>query len=209
MSNQVFISYRRSDSQATCDLITQSLRMAFGEHEVFRDVTTIAAGEDFRLAIESGLQHARVALILIGPTWLSVTDASGQRRLDDPQDRVRQEVEQALRRNIVVIPVLVQHAASLRESELPQSLGPLAYRNARAVRPDPDYQRDIEALTEEIRDYLPEPVRSHPVRKVTGAARTAAGFMMSLITIVLTVLALSTWINIPYLSDFVQRLIGR
>jgi hypothetical protein len=209
MSNQVFISYRRSDSQGACDLITSSLRAALGEHEVFRDVTTIAPGADFRLAIEEGLNHARVALILIGPTWLTVTDAAGQRRLDDPQDRVRQEVEQALRRNIVVIPVLVQNAAPLRESELPLGMGPLAYRNARAVRPYPDHPRDIEALIEEIRDYLPVPIRSHPVRKLTGALRTTLGFTMSLITVVLTVMALATWITIPYLSDFVQRLIGR
>jgi hypothetical protein len=208
MSNQIFLSYRRADSQAACDLIFVSLIQAFGKQEVFRDVNSIAAGADFRFAVEQALKRARVTLILIGPQWLYIADDGGHRRLNDPQDRVRQEVELALQSNLVVLPVLVQNAVMPRESDLPASLGPLAYRNARAVRPAPYYAGDLQALIAEIKQYLPAQQRAQPVRQVIGATRAFFGYALTLVTIALTVIALSTWFNIPYLSDFVRRLLG-
>jgi hypothetical protein len=51
---------------------------------------------------------------MIGPQWLTVCEREGarqgQRRLDDPDDFVRIEVESALARGIPVIPVLVDGA---------------------------------------------------------------------------------------------------
>jgi hypothetical protein len=209
MSKQIFISYRRSDARAICERINDSLVRAFGAHEVFRDLTAIAPGADFRLAMEEGLKRAKVVLVLIGSTWLTVTDEAGKRRLDDPLDRVRLEVEQALRDRLVIIPVLVEGAHPLSERDLPESLGPLAYRNAVSVRPDPDYGRDIQALIAEIRDYLPVPVRPNPARQVVGALRATVGFFVSLITFALTVMALGTWFNIPYLTPLVQSLLAQ
>jgi hypothetical protein len=208
MSNQVFISYRRSDARAICERINDSLVRAFGAHEVFRDLTAIEPGADFRLAMEEGLKRAKVVLVLIGSSWLTVTDEAGKRRLDDPLDRVRQEVEQAFRNRLVIIPVLVEGAQPLRESDLPESLGPLAYRNAVFVRADPDYGRDIQALIAEIRDYLPAPIRPNPIRQVVGATRATVGFFVSLITFGLTVMALATWFNIPILSPLVHKLLS-
>jgi hypothetical protein len=36
-------------------------------------------------------------LVLIGTKWLSATDGGGRRRLEDPKDFVRQEIEEGLR----------------------------------------------------------------------------------------------------------------
>jgi hypothetical protein len=33
-----------------------------------------------------------IAIVLLGPDWLGMTDASGRRRLDDPEDFVRMEL---------------------------------------------------------------------------------------------------------------------
>jgi hypothetical protein len=51
-----------------------------------------------------------VMLAIIGPNWLNSKDESGQRRLDNPADYVRVEIAAALRRNIRVVPVLVDGA---------------------------------------------------------------------------------------------------
>jgi hypothetical protein len=52
----------------------------------------------------------QVLLAVIGPTWLTVTDERGRRRLDDPDDIVRLEIEAALAREVRVIPILVEGA---------------------------------------------------------------------------------------------------
>ena len=208
MTNQIFLSYRRTDSQLVCDRLYGSLTEVFGAGQVFRDISTIAGGRDFRLAIEQALVGAKVVLVLIGPHWLTATDAQGRRRLDDPSDPVRQELELALRKHLILLPLLVQQATMPRESELPPSLGSLAFRNARVVRPDPDYLRDLQAVLHDLATYLPAPARTRPLRSAVRLSRKTVGSALSLLTLVLTVLSLATWINIPLLSDLVRRLLG-
>ena len=59
---------------------------------------------------------------MIGPDWSNATDAKGQRRLDDPTDFVRIEVESAIERGLTVIPVLLKGARMPSADELPDSL---------------------------------------------------------------------------------------
>ena len=61
-------------------------------------------------------------LAVIGPHWLAAGQ-DGQRRLDDPADFVRLEIEAALARGVRVIPVLVDGAQLPRPEQLPASLG--------------------------------------------------------------------------------------
>jgi hypothetical protein len=61
-------------------------------------------------------------------------DKDGRRRLDSPEDFVRLEIAAALRRDIAVIPVLVQGAAMPSKQELPPDLQALAWRNAAELR---------------------------------------------------------------------------
>lgn len=56
------------------------------------------------------------------------------------------EIEAALARNIPVIPLLVGGAELPSERELPPSLAPITFRNGIAVRPDPDFHRDMDRL---------------------------------------------------------------
>jgi hypothetical protein len=51
-----------------------------------------------------------VLLALIGSQWVTITDEEGKRRLDDPNDFVRLEIEAALQRGVLVIPILVRGA---------------------------------------------------------------------------------------------------
>jgi hypothetical protein len=105
--------------------------------------------------------------------------------------------------------VLVDGAQPLRERELPLSLGPLAYRNAVFVRPGSDYKRDLQALLAEIRNYLPVPEGPNFIRRLVGATRAIVGFVVGLISVTLTVMALATWINIPILTPIVQSLLNQ
>jgi hypothetical protein len=76
-----------------------------------------------------------VLLALIGPQWLTITNKKGQRRLDDPEDYVRLEIEAPLTRKIRVIPILVDEAQMPGADELPATLAPLVYRHAVEINP--------------------------------------------------------------------------
>src|SRR5262249_37162883 len=78
----------------------------------------------------------------------------GSRRLDNPNDFVRLEIETALKRpRIRIIPVLVNNAAMPGGNELPSSIKALAYKHAALVRNDPDFEWDIKRLIHQIRPH--------------------------------------------------------
>jgi hypothetical protein len=62
-----------------------------------------------------------VLIAVVGPQWTTAAEDAG-RRLDDPQDWVRLEIEAALRRRARVIPVLLDGATMSSASDLPLSL---------------------------------------------------------------------------------------
>jgi hypothetical protein len=107
---RIFISYRREDSELITGRIDDHLASHFGRRNVFRDLDSILPGVDFRTNISETVGNCDVQLVMIGPQWLTVSHREGarqgQRRLDDPDDLVRIEVESALARGIPVIPVL-------------------------------------------------------------------------------------------------------
>ena len=108
------------------------------------DVDSIPLGRDFRRVLQDAVARCDALLIVIGPQWLGEKDAAGQRRVDDPEDWVRIEIETALERAIPVIPLLVDGAPLPRGEDLPPSLQGLAYRQAAPLRPDPDFRHDME-----------------------------------------------------------------
>ena len=126
----IFLSYRREDSEGQAGRLYDDLVAVFGSDSVFMDVAAIQPGRDFRKSIDQSLNSCGVFLSLIGKTWLTAKDTSGQRRLDDPADFVRIETGAALKRDIPVIPVLVQGASAPKPDQLPDDLKELAFRNA-------------------------------------------------------------------------------
>ncbi|MQA29419.1 MAG: TIR domain-containing protein [Luteitalea sp.] len=147
----LFISYRRQDSRETVGRIHDHLRQAFEEKHLFLDADSQTAGEDYRIVIGRALERADVVLAVIGTRWLTVTDREDRRRLDDAEDMVRIELETALERNLLVIPVLIEGASMPGPAEVPPSIRPLCYRTAVPVRPDPDFKNDIERLVVTLR----------------------------------------------------------
>jgi hypothetical protein len=98
-------------------------------------VDAIEPGVDFAEEIFRAVAACQVLVAVIGPGWLAMADEHG-RRLDDPDDLVRLGVEAALARGVRVIPVLTEGAVMPSQHDLPQSLAPLARRNALPVRHD-------------------------------------------------------------------------
>jgi hypothetical protein len=94
---------------------------------VFKDVDSIRLGDDFAAEITAAVESCAVLLAVIGTQWLAAAGEQG-RRLDDPEDFVRLEIEAALGRGVRVIPVLAEGARMPRASELPASLVRLSQR---------------------------------------------------------------------------------
>ena len=126
----IFISYRRDDSEGEAGRLFDDLVRAYGDSSVFMDVSGIQPGLDFRKAIDDNVATCGVLLAVIGPTWVSVADSAGSRRLDNPDDYVRLEIASALARQIPVIPVLVHDAHMPALDLLPDNLKDLRYRNS-------------------------------------------------------------------------------
>ena len=83
----IFISYRREDSGPYAGRLRDVLSHHFGAEQVFRDIDSVDPGERFPRLIEQEVGSCDALLALIGPTWQSITDGAGRRRLDNPEDQ--------------------------------------------------------------------------------------------------------------------------
>src|ERR1700678_2591855 len=112
--------YRRFDSEEMVDRIYETFAAEVGEPAIFRDIDAIPKGVDFPGYIQKTLHDCPVTLVFIGREWVNCTDTRGRRRLDDPGDHARIEVEAALALpDARVIPVFVRRAEMPSEDELP------------------------------------------------------------------------------------------
>jgi eukaryotic-like serine/threonine-protein kinase len=150
----IFISYRRTDNPDAVGRIYDRLASEFGKARVFKDVDSIPLGQDFRGHLNEVVGGCAAVLAIIGPKWAEARSETGQRRLENPDDFVRIELEAALARNVPVVPVLVGHAAMPVGGQLPGSLLSLIYRQAIEVRPDPDFHNDATRLVSALRLIL-------------------------------------------------------
>jgi TIR domain len=139
------VSYRRADSAGTAGRLSDRLSRHFGPGQVFRDIDSIEAGEDFEQTIRLALGAASAVLIVIGPRWLEASPEDGKRRIDDPLDYVRREIELALSLPTLVIPVLVDGARLPPAGLLPESIRELTKRNA-AELSDRRWEHDTRSL---------------------------------------------------------------
>src|SRR5262245_40887774 len=102
----IFISYRREDSSGYAGRLHEQLSAAFGANHIFMDIQDIKPGVDFEDALNRAVGACDILIVLMGKQWLTITDATGRRRIDNPQDFVRLEIATALKRNVRVIPAL-------------------------------------------------------------------------------------------------------
>jgi len=153
MAGKIFTNYRRDDSIGMAGRLHDRLAQTFGRDKLFMDVDHIPAGADFVAHLNNQVAECDVVLAIIGPNWLRAKDKAGQRRLHQPDDFVAIEIAAALARDTLVIPVLVDAARMPKESDLPDTLKPLARRQAVEVR-HAHFGHDSEALIARMRKAL-------------------------------------------------------
>jgi hypothetical protein len=150
----VFISYRRQETAPYARLLFEALSGRVGPERVFMDVDSIELGVDFTDEIEEALAVCKILLALIGPQWVTITDAEGRRRLEDPDDIVFLEIKAALDRNLRVIPILVDGTLMPNRQQLPGSLAPFARRNGLELSSGARYNSDIGRLLKAVERIL-------------------------------------------------------
>jgi hypothetical protein len=193
---KIFISYRRRGEGAGYGgRVADKLVEHFGAEQCFRDVEDIESGVDFVKTIQEAVGGCEVLIAVIGPDWLTQTNARGGRRLDDPRDFVRLEVASALERDIRVIPVLVGAADVPGEQQLPEPLKSLARRQVHELT-DTRWDYDVGKLVEAIESMgIRRRSRSKPRVALAANWKVASGVMVAaslvVVTSVLTVYALN------------------
>ena len=172
---RIFISYRREDAGYPAGWLFDQLAARLGADRVFKDVDSIEPGDEFADVIAEAVRSCAVLLAVIGDRWLTAADEDG-RRLDDPGDFVRLEIEAALTRAVRVIPVLVDGARMPRPDQLPASLARLARRQAIELSHS-RFSADLTGLLNLLdRELRPAPAREPPSgRALPARDRPAPG----------------------------------
>ena len=153
-ARKIFISYRRKDGADIVGRIYEHLTKQFGAAMVFEDVYAIPLGTDFKEYLSTATQNCSVLLAVIGDEWLAINSSTSLSRLHDVEDWVRIEIETALSRGIPVIPLLIRDAFIPPKEKLPASLEKLPSMNGLQIRPDPDFQNDMNRLIKAIEIYV-------------------------------------------------------
>ena len=154
MARKVFICYRRDDSAGYAGRVHDRLEREFGRDLLFMDVDSIPLGTNFVKVLGEEVAKCDVLLALIGKSWLDARDENGNRRLENPDDFVRIEIATALKRDIPVIPILLEGTRVPKADKLPDELKELALRNGLDVR-HASFPNDMERLIRELKQHIP------------------------------------------------------
>lgn len=149
----IFVNYREEDTLTDLETLGFRLGTHFGQDSVFIARDCVELGLDWEQRIERAARLCEVMLVLIGPKWLTMADEDGDRRLDDPGDLLRREIETALERGIPIIPVLVRGAHMPRQEDLPDSLKELSKRQGTHIH-EVHWRQDTEELTKGVEQAL-------------------------------------------------------
>jgi len=156
-AESIFLNYRRDQSEWPTGRLHDRLVEVFGRGRIFTDIDSIPPGQDFTEVLEAAVGSCRVLLAVIGRDWTKALDEGGRRRLENPHDWVRIEIESALRRpGVRVIPVLIDGAAMPQAAELPGELAQLSTRQGVKISASA-FARDTDELIGWLRDIVNPP----------------------------------------------------
>lgn len=151
----IFISYRRVDTLNDAEKLHNSLENYFGKGTAFYDDHNLKAGTEWKEKLEKSIRTAKIVLVLYGGVeWLGA-DEWHRKRIDNPKDWVRWEIEIALTSGALVIPVLLRNSKLPPEDILPKSIRPLLNRQFYELR-DGKWNEDLSKLLRDIEKKVPK-----------------------------------------------------
>jgi hypothetical protein len=163
---KVFICYRREETAPYAGRIYDAMVARFGVENVFMDLD-LDPGVDFVDRITKVVSSCVALIVVIGPRWTQLQNEDGGRRIADPDDFVRLEVESGLDRDdVLLVPALVGGARMPRREELPPELRTLARRNALELS-EGRWRYDVGRLLGLLDELLPDDTESDRAAKPT------------------------------------------
>jgi biopolymer transport protein ExbD len=94
---RIFISYRREDLPEVAALAYRAVVDEYKSASVFLDVDTIVAGDDFPQAIKKSINASDHVIAIVGPRWIGPMPNGAAPRIQNVNDFVRLELEEAIR----------------------------------------------------------------------------------------------------------------
>jgi hypothetical protein len=189
MSAGIFISYRRDDDPSGAARVRDGLAAVFGNASLFMDVDSLFAGQRFDRELAKALARCKVLIAVIGQRWMELLDAKSK---SGDREYVREEISEALKREIVVIPVRVGREGQLpslpNSDELPSDIRELVLFQKLDIAHE-HFSRDIQELVTAIRA-----VARVGVRKPT-ANPFAGGWIFLLLVSPILVLFVAVWLS--------------
>jgi HEAT repeat protein len=155
MSRPIFLSYRRSDSGDASLRLYEAIRRRFGADSIYMDTASTAWGEEWPSALEDAIAEADVVIVVIGSVWINAQGEWGRRRIDQPNDWVRREIELALGLGKATLPVLVGDVAMPPPEALPPEIAELGSRQALPLR-DEEWHQHVEDLLTQLESRMSE-----------------------------------------------------
>tara|TARA_Y100000052_G_scaffold791_2_gene687 strand:- start:5653 stop:6744 length:1092 start_codon:yes stop_codon:yes gene_type:complete len=129
---KIFICYRRENGYFV-DSFKQHLSAYIPPEDIFVDIHHIPVAERFDRYVENILKQCSHCLVIMGPNWAQISDSDGNRKLDNPNDFVRQEISTALKNGIPILPILFDSAVMPDADDLPADLRSIVFQNSLRV----------------------------------------------------------------------------
>ena len=141
----IFLSYRRTDSPQACR-VYDWLVARFGQDAVFMDVAAIPVAVNYPDFLSQQIGNCKLVLALIGPDWT--------KKIHQPDDPVRMELESAIGHQVTVLPVLIGDTPMPPAEELPKSITTVATQNAVVVGVSRDFYTHMQAILPKVEAIL-------------------------------------------------------
>src|SRR5687767_11135633 len=132
---KIFVNYRRQQEGGwPADSIATRLQSEFGRDHIFLDTKNIRPADEWAKKIRSEIASAAALVVVLGKDWHKVQDEAGNKRLDQKDDWVREEIRTAINLQIPIFILQLDAAELPKKDWLPEDIQPLLDSQAVSIR---------------------------------------------------------------------------